>query len=70
MLGVRIRLDKIMTEKNVGLTELSDRTGVPVSQLSVLRCNQAEAVRLSTLTAICKALACLPGDILEYAEDE
>ena len=60
----------MMAKRKMGLTELSDRVGVTLANLSILKNNRARAVRFSTLDAICKALDCQPGDILEYVEDD
>lgn len=65
-----INLDVMMAKRKMGLTELSDRVGITLANLSILKNNRARAVRFSTLDAICKALDCQPGDILEYVEDE
>ena len=64
-----INLDVMMAKRKMGLTELSDRVGITLANLSILKNNRARAVRFSTLDAICKALDCQPGDILEYVED-
>ncbi len=69
-MGIMINLDVMMAKRKMGLTELSDRVGVTLANLSILKNNRARAVRFSTLDAICKALDCQPGDILEYVEDE
>ena len=60
----------MMARRKMGLTELSDKVGVTLANLSVLKNNKAKAVRFSTLDAICKALDCQPGDILECVSDE
>jgi putative transcriptional regulator len=64
-----INLVVMMAKRKMGLTELSDRVGITLANLSILKNNRARAVRFSTLDAICKALDCQPGDILEYVED-
>lgn len=69
-MGIMINLDVMMAKRKVGLTELSDRVGITLANLSILKNNRARAVRFSTLDAICKALDCQPGDILEYIPDE
>ena len=69
-MGIMINLDVMMAKRKMGLTELSDRVGVTLANLSILKNNRARAVRFSTLDAICKALDCQPGDILEYVEDD
>ncbi len=59
----------MLVKRNMSLTELSERVGVTISNLSILKTGKAKAVRFSTLEAICKALDCQPGDILEYEEE-
>lgn len=68
-MSIIINLDVMMAKRKIGLTELSDRVGITLANLSILKNNRARAVRFSTLDAICKALDCQPGDILEYVED-
>ena len=65
-----INLDVMMAKRKMGLTELSDKVGITLANLSTLKNNRARAVRFSTLDAICKVLDCQPGDILEYAPDK
>lgn len=62
--GVQIHLDTVLAERGMTLTELADRVGVTVVNLSVLKNGRAKAVRFSTLTAICHVLDCQPGDLL------
>ena len=69
-MAILINLDVMMARRKMGLTELSDKVGVTLANLSVLKNNKAKAVRFSTLDAICEALHCQPGDILEYVPDE
>ncbi len=69
-MGILINLDVMMAKRKIGLTELSDKVGVTLANLSILKNNRARAVRFSTLDAICKALDCQPGDILEYIPDD
>lgn len=64
-----VNLDVMMAKRKMSLNELSDRVGVTLSNLSILKTGKAKAVRFSTLEAICQALDCQPGDILEYAEE-
>lgn len=68
-MSIMINLDVMMAKRKMGLTELSDRVGITLANLSILKNNRARAIRFSTLDAICKALDCQPGDILEYVED-
>lgn len=64
-----VNLDVMMAKRKMSLNELSSKVDITLSNLSILKTGKAKAVRFSTLTAICKALNCQPGDILEYAED-
>ena len=65
--GIQVRLDALLSEQGMTLTELSDRVGVTVVNLSVLKNGHARAIRFSTLAAICDALGCQPGDLLRYS---
>ena len=69
-MGIRVNLDVVMAQRKMGLTELAKEVDITMANLSILKNNKAKAVRLSTLNAICKALHCQPGDILEYVEDK
>jgi putative transcriptional regulator len=60
----------MMAKRKMGLTELADKVGITLANLSILKNSHAKAVRFSTLDAICKALDCQPGDILEYVAEE
>ena len=62
--GITVHLDEVLAERGMTLTELAERVGVTVVNLSVLKNGRAKAVRFSTLTGICRALDCQPGDIL------
>ncbi|MHA7131095.1 helix-turn-helix domain-containing protein [Algoriphagus namhaensis] len=64
-----VNLDVMMAKRKMSLNELSDKVGVTLSNLSILKTGKAKAVRFSTLEAICEALDCQPGDILEWRED-
>ncbi|KFF10531.1 helix-turn-helix transcriptional regulator [Chryseobacterium soli] len=64
-----VNLDVIMAKRKMSLNELSEKVDLTISNLSVLKTGKAKAVRFSTLEAICKALDCQPGDILEYKEE-
>ena len=66
---IRINLDLMMVRRGMSLTELSERVGITMANLSILKNNKARAVRLSTLEALCEALECQPGELLEYVED-
>lgn len=67
---IMINLDVMMAKRKKGLTELAVEVDITLANLSILKNNKAKAVRLSTLNAICKALDCQPGDILQYVDDE
>lgn len=69
-MSIIINLDVMMAKRKIGLTELAGKVDITLANLSVLKNNKAKAVRLSTLDAICKALDCQPGDLLEYVEDD
>ena len=64
-----INLDVMMARRKMSLNELSERVGITIANLSILKTGKAKAVRLTTLDAICRALDCQPGDILEYRAD-
>lgn len=66
---VRIRLDELLAARGMTLTELSDRVGITVVNLSVLKNGRARAIRFSTLAGLCAALDCQPGDLLAYEPD-
>jgi putative transcriptional regulator len=68
---ITVNLDLLLVQRKMSLTELSERVGVTITNLSILKTNKAKAIRFSTLEAICRELNCAPGDILEYkSEDE
>lgn len=69
-MAIIINLDVMMAKRKMSLNELSERVGITLSNLSILKNGKAKAVRIETLNAICKALDCQPGDILEYRECE
>lgn len=68
-MAIIVNLDKVMEKRNMTLTELSEKVGITMANLSNLKNQKARAIRFSTLNNICKALDCSPGDILEYIED-
>ncbi|MBQ8494515.1 MAG: helix-turn-helix transcriptional regulator [Clostridia bacterium] len=67
---IKINLDVMMAKRKMSLNELSDKVGITLANLSILKNNKAKAIRFSTLDAICRALECRVEDILEYAEGE
>jgi putative transcriptional regulator len=64
--AISVHLDKLLADRGLTLTELSDRVGVTVVNLSILKNGRAKAIRFSTLTRLCAALHCQPGDLLRY----
>jgi putative transcriptional regulator len=65
-----VNLDVMLARRKMSLKELSERVGITVANMSILKSGKARAIRFSTLEEICKILACQPGDILEYMNDE
>ncbi len=68
-MAIRIKLDEIMKKEGKSLTELAGEIDITLANLSILKNNKARAVRFTTLNALCQALNCQPGDILEYVDD-
>lgn len=68
-MAIILNLDVMMARRKIGLTELAEKVGISLANLSILKNNRARAVRFSTLEAICEALDCQPGDLLEYVPD-
>jgi putative transcriptional regulator len=69
-MAIIINIDVMLAKRKMSVTELAERVGITMANISVLKNGKAKAVRFSTLEAICKALECQPGDILEYGEAE
>ncbi|KAA0964867.1 helix-turn-helix transcriptional regulator [Sporosarcina sp. ANT_H38] len=69
-MAIIINIDVMLAKWKMSVTELSERVGITMANLSILKNGKAKAIRLSTLEAICKALDCQPGDILEYKGDK
>ncbi|MCI6466719.1 MAG: helix-turn-helix transcriptional regulator [Faecalicatena sp.] len=69
-MAIIVNLDVMMAKRKMSVTELAQKIDITMANLSILKNNKAKAVRFTTLDAICKALDCQPGDILEYVEDE
>jgi putative transcriptional regulator len=65
-----VNVDVMMARRKMSLNELSEKVGLTLANLSILKTGKAKAIRFSTLEAICKVLDCQPGDILEYTEDK
>lgn len=68
-MAIRVDLDVMLARRKMSMTELSERVGITMANLSILKNGKAKAVRFSTLNEICKALNCQPGDILAYEEE-
>ena len=69
-MSIIVNLDVMMAKRKMSLNELSDKVGLTLSNLSILKTGKAKAIRFSTLETICSVLECQPGDILEYVNDE
>lgn len=69
-MSIRVTLDRVLLDRRMSLTELSDRVGVTLANLSILKTGKAKAVRFSTLEALCRELDCQPADLLVYENDE
>jgi putative transcriptional regulator len=69
-MAIRVNLDVMMAKRKMSLNELSEKVDITLSNLSILKTGKAKAIRFSTLEAICKALNCQPGDILEYVDEK
>jgi putative transcriptional regulator len=65
-----VNIDVMLARRKMSVTELADKVGITIANLSILKNGKARAIRFSTLEGICKALDCQPGDILEYRNDE
>ena len=68
-MAIRVKLDHLLLDRRITLTELADRIGITIANLSVLKTNKAKAIRFSTLEAICRELRCQPVDLLEWIPD-
>jgi putative transcriptional regulator len=68
-MAIRIKLDHLLLDRRMTLTELADRIGITIVNLSVLKTNKARAIRFSTLDAICRELKCQPGDVIEWTRE-
>ena len=69
-MAIVVNLDVVMAKRKMSLNELSDKVGLTLSNLSILKTGKAKAIRFSTLETICNVLECQPGDILEYVDDK
>ena len=66
---IRVNLDRMMLDRRVTLTELAERVGLTLANVSILKTNKARAIRFSTLEALCRELDCQPGDLLEWTRE-
>ncbi|MFB1082630.1 helix-turn-helix domain-containing protein [Jeotgalibacillus sp. JSM ZJ347] len=69
-MAIVIHIDVMLAKRKMSVTELTEKVGITMANLSILKNGKAKAIRFSTLEAICKALDCQPGDIIEYVPDE
>nr|WP_106782646.1 helix-turn-helix transcriptional regulator [Lysinibacillus timonensis] len=69
-MAIIINIDVMLAKRKMSVTELTEKVGITMANLSILKNGKAKAIRFSTLEAICKALDCQPGDIIEYKEDQ
>lgn len=69
-MAIRVSLDRILRQRGITLTDLAERVGITLANLSVLKTNKARAIRFSTLEALCAELHCQPGDLLEWVSAE
>ncbi|MFC7292380.1 helix-turn-helix domain-containing protein [Hirschia litorea] len=67
---IRVKLDQVLLDRRMSLTELGDRVGITLANLSILKTGKAKAIRFSTLEALCRELGCQPGDILIWEDEE
>ena len=69
-MSIRVTLDRVLLDRRMSLTELSERVGVTLANLSILKTGKAKAVRFSTLEALCRELDCQPADLLVFEDEE
>ena len=69
-MSIRINLDVVIAKKKMSVTELSEKVGITMANISILKNGKAKAIRFTTLDKICEVLECQPGDILEYTKDD
>ena len=68
-MAIKVHIARMLVEREMSVTELSERVGITMANISILKNGKAKAIRFSTLEALCKALDCQPKDLLEYRED-
>lgn len=69
-MAIKVNIDVMLAKRKMSVTELSEKVGITMANLSILKNEKAKAIRFSTLDALCKALDCQPGDILEYQNND
>jgi putative transcriptional regulator len=69
-MAIRVKLDHLLLDRHLTLTELAERVGLTIVNLSILKTNKAKAIRFTTLEALCRELQCQPGDLLKYVDDK
>ena len=69
-MAIQVNLDRVLLDRKMSLTELAERVGITLANLSILKTGKARAVRFSTLDALCRELECQPADILEWVEED
>ncbi|WP_019960410.1 helix-turn-helix domain-containing protein [Woodsholea maritima] len=69
-MAIRVTLDRMLLERRMSLTELCDRVGITMANLSILKTGKAKAIRFSTLDALCRELKCQPADLLAWTEED
>ena len=69
-MSILVNLDRLLLDRKLTLTELADRVGITIANLSILKTNKARAIRFSTLEALCRELNCQPSELLRYMEDD
>ena len=69
-MSIRINLDVVLAKKKMSVTQLSEKVGITMANISILKNGKAKAIRFTTLDKICEVLECQPGDILEYTKDD
>lgn len=69
-MSIKVHIDRILVERQMSVTELSERVGITMANISILKNGKAKAIRFSTLEALCNVLECQPGDLLEFIQDK
>ena len=69
-MAIKVNLDRVLVDRGMSLTELAERVGITLANLSILKTGKARAVRFTTLDALCRELDCQPADILQYIDEE